>query len=97
MGLTRAAPRSPLTRRRWLARGVAQGLGRQMQSTYRTLVLLIIESGLVITVAKIAEFTLFQLSPDDGLGGLNALYIVFEMIPHINVRSTSLLHRDRAR
>ena len=77
---------------RWLARSVSRDLDRPLQSIYRTIILVLIESGLVITIAKLNEFVLFKLAPgNSGLSGLNALYIVFEMIPQINVRYLFLL------
>ncbi|KAA1477765.1 hypothetical protein DENSPDRAFT_622136 [Dentipellis sp. KUC8613] len=51
---------------------------------YRAIMLLIIESGAVIAAAKLTEFTLFRVAPGDGVGGNNALYIIFEMMPQIN-------------
>jgi hypothetical protein len=40
---------------------------------YRQIILLIVESGLVMTLSKTLEFTLFKLAPASGLVGLNAL------------------------
>ena len=51
------------------------------------MILLIIESGALISAAKLTEFALFQLAPVDGLDGLNALYIVYEAMPQITVSS----------
>ncbi|KAI0083054.1 hypothetical protein BDY19DRAFT_981050 [Irpex rosettiformis] len=68
----------------WQSRSLTRNLGKAYQSTYRTLVLVLIESGVVIAVAKLLEFILFQLASEDGLSGFNALYIVFDMIPQIN-------------
>ncbi|TFY71123.1 hypothetical protein EVG20_g1895 [Dentipellis fragilis] len=51
---------------------------------YRTIILLIIESGAVIAAAKLTEFTLFRVAPGDGRSGNNSLYIIFEMMPQIN-------------
>jgi len=50
---------------------------------YRSIILLIVESGVFMAVSKIIEFTLFQLAPDDGLDGLNALYIPMDCMPQI--------------
>ncbi|KAI0800106.1 hypothetical protein C8Q74DRAFT_1190563 [Fomes fomentarius] len=50
---------------------------------YNRVILLIVESGALIAAAKIVEFTLFKLAPVDGLHGLNALYIVYEVMPQI--------------
>lgn len=55
------------------------------QVKYRYLILLIVESGIFVAVAKIIEFILFVLSPDNGLEGLNALYIIMECMPQIMV------------
>lgn len=67
---------------RWKARSLSRTLGRAYHTdTYKTLLLLLIESGLVIAVAKLFEFTLFEVAN----GEFNALYIVFDMIPQINV------------
>ena len=55
------------------------------QVKYRYLILLIVESGIVVAVAKIIEFILFVLSPDNGPEGLNALYIIMECMPQIMV------------
>ncbi|KAI0753217.1 hypothetical protein C8Q80DRAFT_1267633 [Daedaleopsis nitida] len=51
--------------------------------TYTRVALLIIESGSLIAAAKLTEFTVFQLAPVDGLNGLNAMYIVYEIMPQI--------------
>jgi len=50
---------------------------------YRSIILLIVESGVFMAVSKIIEFTLFQLAPNDGLNGLNALYIPMDCMPQI--------------
>jgi hypothetical protein len=52
---------------------------------YRQILLLIIESGVVITCCKMLEFILFELSPN-GLVGLNALYVLMDSMPQIMVR-----------
>ena len=52
---------------------------------YRTIVLLIIESGAVIAAAKIVEFVLFKTAPLATFGN-HTLYIVFDMMPQITVR-----------
>lgn len=56
------------------------------QVRYNYVILLIIESGVVMTISKTLEFVLFQLAPDDGLNGNNALYIVMDCMPQIMVR-----------
>ncbi|KAI0718517.1 hypothetical protein C8T65DRAFT_570412 [Cerioporus squamosus] len=60
-----------------------KAMGLQTSSRYNRVLLLIIESGAIIAAAKVTEFTLFQLAPDDGINGTNALYIVFEIMPQI--------------
>jgi len=50
---------------------------------YNHVLLLIIESGLVMSISKTIEFILFELAPDDGLDGLNALYILMDCMPQI--------------
>ncbi|KAI0800109.1 hypothetical protein C8Q74DRAFT_1363904 [Fomes fomentarius] len=50
---------------------------------YTRLILLIIESGSIITAAKLIEFVLFLIVPGAGGPGLNALYIVYETMPQI--------------
>ena len=52
---------------------------------YHYVILLIIESGIVMAASKTIEFILFMLAPDDGLDGLNALYIVMDCMPQIMV------------
>jgi hypothetical protein len=54
-------------------------------SRTRSALLLLIESGAFVFAIKLIEFVLFELSPDDGINGLNALYIVFEVIPQVIV------------
>ncbi|KAI0753226.1 hypothetical protein C8Q80DRAFT_1267643 [Daedaleopsis nitida] len=58
-------------------------LNVESRDNYSRAVLLIVESGALIAAAKIIEFTLFKLAPVDGLNGLNALYIVYEVMPQI--------------
>ncbi|KAJ3872175.1 hypothetical protein F5051DRAFT_481535 [Lentinula edodes] len=50
---------------------------------YNYVILMIIESGLVMAISKTLEFILFELAPDNGLDGLNALYIVMDCMPQI--------------
>ncbi|KAL1945067.1 hypothetical protein VTO73DRAFT_2687 [Trametes versicolor] len=50
---------------------------------YTRVLLLLIESGAFIAIAKISEFVLYELEPDDGLSGMNAIEIVFECMPQI--------------
>ncbi|KAI0345458.1 hypothetical protein BDW22DRAFT_1426156 [Trametopsis cervina] len=67
----------------WKSRSLNQNLNRlHNNSPYRTLLLLLIESGLVIAVAKLIEFTLFKVA--SARPEFNALYIIFDMIPQIN-------------
>lgn len=51
---------------------------------YRFIILLILESGLVMTISKTIELILFELAPADG-HELNALYIVVDCMPQIMV------------
>jgi hypothetical protein len=51
--------------------------------TYRQVILLIIESGLVMTLSKVLEFVFFKLGPVDGLNGFNGLYVVMDSMPQI--------------
>ncbi|KAF8968800.1 hypothetical protein BDZ97DRAFT_1790714 [Flammula alnicola] len=53
------------------------------QTRYRSVILLILESGMFMSISKMIEFILFQLAPDDGLDGLNALYIPMDCMPQI--------------
>ncbi|KAK0185516.1 hypothetical protein F5146DRAFT_182771 [Armillaria mellea] len=63
----------------WMARStVSRSIKR-----YRTLLLVIIESGVIVTITKAFEFGLFQYAPGDGLNGLNAMYIPFDCMPQI--------------
>ncbi len=73
----------------------------QVESTdrYSRVIMLIVESGALIAVAKIVEFTLFKMAPVDGLHGLNALYVVYEIMPQVTVsvpgpRTLPRLHAD---
>ena len=52
---------------------------------YRAVVLVILETGGLVTLGKILEFTFFQLAPPNGLHGLNALYVVMEIMPQLMV------------
>jgi len=52
-------------------------------SRTRSALLLLIESGAFVFSIKLLEFILFKLTPDDGIHGLNALYVVFEVIPQV--------------
>ncbi|RPD54261.1 hypothetical protein L226DRAFT_575801 [Lentinus tigrinus ALCF2SS1-7] len=67
----------------WYITRKPKAMGLQMPGRYTRVLLLIIESGVIITAAKVTEFTLFRLSPPDGIHGTNALYIVFEVMPQI--------------
>ncbi|RPD54259.1 hypothetical protein L226DRAFT_304251 [Lentinus tigrinus ALCF2SS1-7] len=58
-------------------------LGVSSNNCHKRVILLIIESGALISAAKIIEFVLFKLAPLDGLNGLNALYIVYDAMPQI--------------
>lgn len=70
---------------RWQARVLSHTLGSSYQSTYRTLILILIESGAIIAVAKVIEFILYIIVPAGGREGPNGLYVIFDMMPQINV------------
>lgn len=53
-----------------------------MATTYTRLILLLIESGFVIAAAKVTEFVLFEVA-GSGIGGNNAMYIPFDIMPQI--------------
>ncbi|KAI0718522.1 hypothetical protein C8T65DRAFT_570474 [Cerioporus squamosus] len=57
----------------------------QVESTdrYSRVILLIVESGALIALVKIVEFTLFKMASVDGIHGLNAMYIVYEIMPQV--------------
>ncbi|KAI5117637.1 hypothetical protein M0805_008444 [Coniferiporia weirii] len=59
-------------------------------SRYRTIVLLLIESGAVIAAAKITEFVLFKQSPGTANGN-HPLYVIFEMMPQITGMMPTLI------
>lgn len=61
------------------------------QIKYRYLILLIVESGVFIAISKTIEFILFELSPNDGLDGNNALYIVMDCMPQVMVSYDRIL------
>ncbi|KAL1945065.1 hypothetical protein VTO73DRAFT_2685 [Trametes versicolor] len=50
---------------------------------YTRVLLLLIESGALVAAAKLTEFVLFELAPDDGISGLNAIDVVYECMPQI--------------
>ncbi|KAI0718520.1 hypothetical protein C8T65DRAFT_638251 [Cerioporus squamosus] len=58
-------------------------LGVSSNNRHARVFLLIVESGALISAAKLTEFVLFKLAPVNGLDGLNALYIVYEAMPQI--------------
>ena len=60
--------------------------------SYNRVILLIVESGALIALAKIVEFTLFKMAPVDGLHGLNALYVVYEIMPQVTVSVPACLY-----
>ncbi|TBU22524.1 hypothetical protein BD309DRAFT_1048105 [Dichomitus squalens] len=60
-----------------------QVMGEYDSGRYNRAILLIVESGALIAASKVIEFTLFELSPTGGPDGLNAMYIVYEIIPQI--------------
>jgi len=55
------------------------------QIRYRSVILIIVESGVFMAISKTIEFVLFELSPNDGLTGLNAFYIPLDCMPQIMV------------
>ncbi|KAI0072732.1 hypothetical protein K474DRAFT_1711331 [Panus rudis PR-1116 ss-1] len=57
--------------------------GSKTTVRYRTLVLVILETGMLVTVGKFLEFLLFNLAPADGIGGNNALYIIMDCMPQL--------------
>jgi len=61
----------------------SKGVFWNSKSRYNRVILLILETGVVMTISKTMEFILFMLAPDDGLNGLNALYIVMDAMPQI--------------
>ena len=74
---------------RYMTSRTQKGINTQGRNRYSRVILLIVESGVLITAAKLTEFILFQLAPLDGLDGLNALYIVYEAMPQITVSPPS--------
>ncbi|PBK62198.1 hypothetical protein ARMSODRAFT_861235, partial [Armillaria solidipes] len=63
----------------WMARSTTS----KSIKRYRTLLLVIIESGLLVTITKAFEYGLYQYAPGSGLNGLNAMYIPFDCMPQI--------------
>ncbi|KAH8101903.1 hypothetical protein BXZ70DRAFT_84752 [Cristinia sonorae] len=53
------------------------------QLRYRAVILIILEAGMLVTIGKVTEFILFNISPDDGLDGNNALYVVMDCMPQL--------------
>jgi len=68
-----------------LCRSLARNLTFS-RARYRSVILLIVESGVFMSISKLIEFTLFQLAPPDGLHGLNALYIQMDSMPQVMVQ-----------
>ncbi|KAI0630799.1 hypothetical protein C8Q77DRAFT_227935 [Trametes polyzona] len=66
----------------WITSRTKQVLGVSGGS-YQRVLLLLIESGAFVAAAKLTEFVLFQLTPDDGIDGLNAIDVVYECMPQI--------------
>ncbi|KAI0630793.1 hypothetical protein C8Q77DRAFT_1160315 [Trametes polyzona] len=64
-----------VTRYRRQAMGAAGG-------HHERVLMLLIESGALVAAAKITEFVLFELAPDDGIG-LNAIDVIYEAMPQI--------------
>ena len=61
-------------------------MGVEPDGRYNRIILLIVESGAIISATKLTEFTLFNIAPDSGIGGLNAMYILYEIVPQMTVR-----------
>ncbi|KAI0346710.1 hypothetical protein BDW22DRAFT_1352879 [Trametopsis cervina] len=68
----------------WMSRTFTRHLGKTFRNKYRLVLLLLIESGVVIAISKVIEFSLFRAVIGNALDGFNALYVVFDMIPQIN-------------
>ena len=60
-------------------------MGVESSGRYNRVILLIVESGALISATKLTEFVLFRIAPGDGIGGLNAMYILYEIVPQITV------------
>ncbi|KAI0332733.1 hypothetical protein GY45DRAFT_1368960 [Cubamyces sp. BRFM 1775] len=60
-----------------------RAMGVEPNGRYNRVILLIVESGAIISATKLTEFTLFNIAPDDGIGGLNAMYILYEIVPQM--------------
>ncbi|KAI0664486.1 hypothetical protein C8Q70DRAFT_1049959 [Cubamyces menziesii] len=58
-------------------------MGVESSGRYNRVILLIVESGALISATKLTEFVLFRIAPGDGIGGLNAMYILYEIVPQI--------------
>lgn len=69
---------------RWLVRPT-QYVSKGFDRRYLRIILLVIESGAVITAGKLSEFILFKLDPPTPTGN-HPMYIVFDMMPQITVR-----------
>ena len=66
-------------------------MGVEPDGRYNRIILLIVESGAIISATKLTEFTLFNIAPDSGIGGLNAMYILYEIVPQMTVRKSPFL------
>ncbi|KAI0630791.1 hypothetical protein C8Q77DRAFT_1211727 [Trametes polyzona] len=56
--------------------------GSSVGGSYQRVLLLLIESGAIVAAAKLTEFVLFELTPDDDTG-LHAIDVVYECMPQI--------------
>ncbi|KAI0629116.1 hypothetical protein C8Q77DRAFT_1066222 [Trametes polyzona] len=65
-----------VTRRTRKALGITGG-------HYTRVLLLLIESGAFVSVAKLIEFTLYKLAPVDGVDGNSSIELIFECMPQI--------------
>jgi len=62
----------------WSMRSITGSMGN-----YSRVILVVTESGTLITLAKITEFVLYMAAPDDSLAGNNAMYIPNKCMPQI--------------
>ncbi|KAH8822866.1 hypothetical protein DL96DRAFT_1619600 [Flagelloscypha sp. PMI_526] len=67
----------------WMMRPSRNGMALPSSTQFTKVLIIIVDSGLVISLAKLIEFILFKQAPEIGLVGFNALYIVFEAMPQL--------------
>ncbi|KAH9893195.1 hypothetical protein C8Q73DRAFT_522510 [Cubamyces lactineus] len=58
-------------------------MGVDSDGRYNRVIILLIESGALISATKLTEFVLYNIAPGDGVGGLNAMYIIYEIVPQM--------------